>query len=87
MASKVKAQISDKVPFVAKYIGEKKLDTVLRVDAALNYLMSNIKETVDTKAFEEACGVGIVITPEQIEEAVEKLILTHKEEILEKRSD
>ncbi|XP_033229804.1 probable glutamine--tRNA ligase [Belonocnema kinseyi] len=85
LASKVKAQVADKVPFVAKYIGEKKLDTVLRVDAALNYLLSNIKETVDAKAFEEACGVGIVITPEQIEEAVEKLILTHKEEILEKR--
>lgn len=85
LASKIKAQIAEKVPFVAEYIVKKKLDSVQRVDAALNYLLGNIKETVDTKAFEEACGVGIVITPEQIEEAVEKLIKKHKEEIVEKR--
>ena len=85
MASKVKTQIADKVPLISKYIVEKKLDTIQRVDAALNYLLNNIKETVDIRALEEACGVGIVITPEQIEEAVEKLINRHKDEILEKR--
>lgn len=85
LATKVKAQIIDKVPFIAESIVNKKLDTVQRVDAALNYFLSNIKEAIDIKAFEEACGVGIAVTAEQIKNVVEAIIAKHKDEIVEKR--
>ena len=51
----------------------------------MDYLMSNPVGNVDVKAFESACGVGIVVTPEQIEQQVEKLIEAHSSEIREKR--
>ncbi|XP_035721842.1 probable glutamine--tRNA ligase [Vespa mandarinia] len=85
LSSKIKAQIVNKISFLSKFIAEKKLDTVQRLDAALNYILSNLHEEINISTFEEACGIGIVILPEQIEEEVEKLINIHKKEILEKR--
>ncbi|XP_011173631.1 probable glutamine--tRNA ligase [Solenopsis invicta] len=85
LASKIKNQIADKIPFITNCIVEKKLNSVQRVDAALTYLLANVNNTPDIAKFEEFCGVGIVVSPEQIEEEVEKIIKAHKDEILEKR--
>ena len=51
----------------------------------MDYLMSHPVGNVDIKAFEESCGVGIVVTPEKIEQEVEKVIKAHLSEIKEKR--
>ncbi|XP_076289861.1 glutaminyl-tRNA synthetase [Lasioglossum baleicum] len=85
LASKIKNQISDKLPFAAKYIAEKKLDTTQRVDAALSFLLHHVKETIEISNFEKECGIGVIVTPEEIETEVEKAINEHKPEILEKR--
>ena len=42
----------------------------LLISAAMDYLMANPDEAVNIKALEEAAGVGVVVTPDQIEEAV-----------------
>lgn len=56
------------------------------MDAALEYLLSHVNESViDSDDFEKACGVGVEITPEQVEQAVEKHMSKYKEELLEKR--
>ncbi|CAK1578394.1 unnamed protein product [Parnassius mnemosyne] len=86
LATKIKPQITDKLPFICKYIADGKLDSTLRIDAAIDYLLSSVNETnVDIAKFEAACGVGITITPEQIEQAVEKHMAKYKQELLEKR--
>lgn len=85
LASKIKSQIQDKIPFLARYIVEKKLDSTPRVDAALAFVLNNVDANIDVKKFQEECGIGIVVTPEQIEAEVEKLIMANKNEILEKR--
>ncbi len=54
--------------------------------AAIEYLISNPIGNVDIKAFEESCGVGVVILPEQIEMEVEKVLKLNEKELLEKRS-
>lgn len=56
-----------------------------RVDSALTHLLANISKDTDITDFEEFCGVGVVVSPEEIEEEVEKVIKAHKNEILEKR--
>ncbi|XP_011330844.2 probable glutamine--tRNA ligase [Ooceraea biroi] len=84
LASKIKQQIVDKIPLVSRYIVEKKLSNVERVDAALTYLLANVN-TFNVTNFEESCGVGVVVSPEQIEKEVERIITTHKDELLEKR--
>ncbi|KAG7200944.1 hypothetical protein KM043_003304 [Ampulex compressa] len=85
LASKIKNQITDKISFLAKYIGEKKIDTVQRVDAALSYLLANVKGNIDIADFERACGLGIVVLPKDIQREVEKQLEAHKDEISEKR--
>lgn len=53
--------------------------------AAMDYLISNPIGNVNIKAFEESCGVGVVILPEQIEMEVEKVLKLNEKELLEKR--
>lgn len=86
LATKIKPQTAGKLGFVCKYISEGRLDSTLRVDAALEYLLSHVNETnVDIYAFEKACGVGVVVTPEQVEQAVEKQMTMFKKDLMEKR--
>ena len=51
----------------------------------MEYLLSTPIGQLDIKAFEESCGVGVVVTGDQIEAEVEKFIKLHRDEILEKR--
>ncbi|NXO68450.1 SYQ ligase, partial [Phainopepla nitens] len=53
--------------------------------AALEYVRSHPLEPLDVADFERACGVGVCITPEQIEEAVEAVISKHRAELLAER--
>lgn len=86
MGTKIKPQIVGHLPFLCKYITSNKLDSTLRVDAALEYLLNHVSEAnINLKDFEKACGVGIVVTPEQVEQHVEKHMAKYKEELLEKR--
>lgn len=38
--------------------------------AALEYVRSHPLDPINTEDFEQECGVGVMVTPEQIEEAV-----------------
>lgn len=40
------------------------------IAAALDFVKDYPQDPINQKEFEEACGVGVVITPEQIENAV-----------------
>ncbi|XP_065340650.1 probable glutamine--tRNA ligase [Cloeon dipterum] len=85
LASKIKAQVAQHIALIAAYVGQGKLDSTLRIDAALEYLLSNPGGPVDKGKLEVAAGVGVVVTPEQIENAVEEAIEKHKSALLEKR--
>lgn len=87
MASKIKAQIMHQLPLLVKYILNKKLDTTLRVDAALDYLIKNgvQSKVINASEFEKHCGVGIVITPEEIDRTVEAAITRNKTALVEQR--
>lgn len=38
--------------------------------AALDFVKSHPQDPINQEEFEAACGVGVVITPEQVEDAV-----------------
>lgn len=84
LATKIKPQIIHHLNLFIKYVVTKKLDSTLRVDKAIEFGLSHI-DNIDTNEFEQYCGVGVVVTPEQIEKTVEKHILQVKSELLEKR--
>ncbi|XP_074951973.1 glutamine--tRNA ligase isoform X2 [Phalacrocorax aristotelis] len=71
--------------FLVDYIVRREILTDLQLSAALEYVRSHPLEPLDTADFEQACGVGVSVTPEQIEEAVEAVISKHRAELLAER--
>ncbi|KAG8037011.1 hypothetical protein G9C98_004333 [Cotesia typhae] len=78
LASKIKAQIIDKLSFVTEYIVNKKLDTTQRVEAALAYLLSNIRDNVNIPEFEEACADENADSARTISELMKTKVHFHK---------
>ncbi|XP_070559833.1 glutamine--tRNA ligase-like [Ptychodera flava] len=74
-----------RTPFLLDYITTRKIATEAQLTAALDFFKNNPVDPFDTKAFEESCGIGVQVTPEQIEEAVEAVINKNKDALLEKR--
>ncbi|GAB0100456.1 Glutaminyl-tRNA synthetase, class Ib, non-specific RNA-binding domain 2 [Sergentomyia squamirostris] len=87
MASKIKPQIHVHITMLSDYIKSQKIDSIPRVDAALEFLLTHgVKSnTVNMGDFEKACGVGITVTPEEIDKAVEDVMKRNRETILEQR--
>lgn len=84
-ASKMKPQIWSLAPLVVTYITSDKLDTEQRLSAAIDYFLKLPPGTsvgdVDTKKLDEAAGVGVIVTAEEIEQAVEVAIKEVKDEV------
>ncbi|XP_068585850.1 glutamine--tRNA ligase [Cebidichthys violaceus] len=83
MASRLKDL--KRLAFLSDSIVHCKICTELQLAAALEFVKSHPQDPINQRDFEEACGVGVVITPEQIEEAVESVIQKHKEPLLKER--
>ncbi|XP_071960107.1 glutamine--tRNA ligase-like [Antedon mediterranea] len=71
--------------FITEYVVHKKITSEAQLTASFEYFRCNPLDPVDVKAFDEACGVGVVVTPEEIEDTVEEVLEKHKDNLLEKR--
>ena len=86
VSSKIKPQIRHRLGFLVDHVVAGKLDTELRVNTALEYLLSRPDEKeLDVEALDKACGVGVIVTPEQIEKEVEEAIEKVKNDLISKR--
>lgn len=87
LAAKIKPQIIDHLAFVAKNIANSKLDNQQRLDAALEYLLSQTTKSndINVSEFEKVCGVGVIVTPEEIDRVVELEIKKNKDALLAQR--
>ncbi|XP_016980573.1 probable glutamine--tRNA ligase [Drosophila rhopaloa] len=89
MATKLKPQTAEQLPLLVRYIVDRKLDNTQRVDAALEYVLKcgqTLKANIDAQELEKECGVGVVVTPEQIERTVQaKIKASYKDALLEQR--
>ncbi|XP_037539879.1 glutamine--tRNA ligase [Nematolebias whitei] len=83
MASRLKD--NKRLGFLSDCIAQKQVCTELQLTAALDFVKGHPQDPICQKAFNEACGVGVIITPEQIEDAVESVIKKHKEQLLKER--
>lgn len=84
LASKIKPQVKQHLPLIVSYVCGAKIDSIPRLDACLEYLLAHPTD-LEIGALETACGIGITISPEDVENAVEQVISKHKEELLKKR--
>ncbi|XP_054634914.1 glutamine--tRNA ligase [Dunckerocampus dactyliophorus] len=71
--------------FLAENIAQRKICTEQQLAAALEFVKNHPQDHLNQSEFDEACGVGVVITPEQIEDAVESVIKKHKEQLEKER--
>lgn len=85
LASKLKNQDSKHVSLIVRYISENKLDTTQRIDCSLEFLRSSISENIDLQELEKSCGVGIIVTLQEIKQTVQSIISQNKNELVEKR--
>lgn len=85
VATRLKKQIQSHQGLLVGYIATKKITTEIQLNAAMDYLLHNPLPPVDTVCLEKESGVGVAITPEQVEEAVEEVMEKYKSELLEKR--
>ncbi|XP_014664975.1 PREDICTED: glutamine--tRNA ligase-like [Priapulus caudatus] len=74
VATKLKKQVKHRLAFLTEYVASGNIATELQLTAALEYLLHHAVGQVNVAVFEEHCGVGVSVTPEDIENAVEELI-------------
>lgn len=88
LCSKIKTQSLGHLDLLVSLIAANKLDTTLRVDCALEYVLNKCVTSaveINVADLEKYCGVGIVVTPEEIDKTVEEILSRHKSELLEQR--
>ncbi|KAJ3077653.1 hypothetical protein HK102_005063 [Quaeritorhiza haematococci] len=73
------------IPYIAKAIGDKRLLNNDQVSAAIKFCQDVKGTTIDKKKFDHECGVGVVVTHEQMASTVKKAIESRKAELVEKR--
>ncbi|CAJ1977513.1 unnamed protein product [Sphenostylis stenocarpa] len=85
VATKYPANALPHRPILLQYIVSSKVKTTAQLDAALSFLATTGLENLDLKTFEEACGVGIEVSTEDIKQAVDEVVEQNKATILELR--
>eukprot|EP00898_Chlorokybus_atmophyticus_P007746 jgi/Chlat1/7973/Chrsp69S07406 len=72
-------------PTLCRYIATERVKSVPQLDAALAFLAALGAEALDEKVFEQAAGVGVVVSREDIAAAVTNVLDKHKARVLEER--
>ncbi|XP_067934421.1 glutamine--tRNA ligase-like [Watersipora subatra] len=84
IATKLKKQMTHRESLLVQYAVERKILTNDQLDAALEYLLHNPEKSPGVE-FETACGIGVIVEPDEIEDAVKMAIEAHKSAIIMKR--
>ncbi|XP_041348484.1 glutamine--tRNA ligase-like [Gigantopelta aegis] len=85
IATKLKTQIRCHQSLLIKYIVQKQMTSEAQLNAAMDYLLHHPLEPVNIAELEAESGVGVVVSPEEIESAVEVVINKYKQELLADR--
>lgn len=71
----------DKKDFLVAKVVKGDLDNDDRVKTAIKSLAALGDKPVEEKAFDEACGVGVVVTPEQVQSIAETYVEANKDRL------
>uniref|UniRef100_A0A2N9FPW4 glutamine--tRNA ligase n=1 Tax=Fagus sylvatica TaxID=28930 RepID=A0A2N9FPW4_FAGSY len=72
-------------PTLLQYIVSTKIKTTAQLDVALSFFGATASEDFKLDEFEAACGVGVEVSAEEIEQAVNEVFEKNKNVILEQR--
>ncbi|KAL6838739.1 hypothetical protein ACP4OV_031453 [Aristida adscensionis] len=72
-------------PVLIKYVVSTKIKNPAQLDAALSFLTNVGPDSLNLEKFEEACGVGVVVSMEEIKSSVAEVLKENMEAIKEQR--
>ncbi|KAK8987564.1 hypothetical protein V6N11_027310 [Hibiscus sabdariffa] len=72
-------------PVLLEYVVSSKIKTPAQLEAAFSFLSNVASENFEKKEFEEACGVGVEVSVEEITQTVNEIFEENKSVILERR--
>ncbi|RGB44186.1 tRNA synthetases class I, catalytic domain-containing protein [Rhizophagus diaphanus] len=84
LASTITKNANKHLGYITRAIIDKKLKTADQVAAAIKYAENAGDEIIDTD-FDNACGVGVVVTHEQISNAISSFLESKKESLIKDR--
>ncbi|KHN72416.1 putative glutamine--tRNA ligase [Toxocara canis] len=85
LGTRLKSQCQQHIPLVVRHIINGNIRNEPQMAAAIDFLLSHTVLGVNERAFMEACGAGIVIPPEVIEDQVAETICKYKDQLLKER--
>ncbi|VDN55834.1 unnamed protein product [Dracunculus medinensis] len=85
LGTKMKPQCHQYLPLIIRHIINGNITNEPRLILAINYILSHVVDGIAEDELLAACGAGIVVTPEEIEDEVAKIISKYKEDLLSKR--
>lgn len=87
LCSKIKTQSLGHLDLLTSLVANNKLDTTVRVDCALEYVLNHgvTNAKINVADLEKHCGVGVVVTPEEINKTVKIVMNKYKAELTEQR--
>jgi glutaminyl-tRNA synthetase len=86
VATKATGSVESKRAFLARYVAQGKITTSQQLDLAFTYLKKNASASeINAEEFEKSCGVGVVVTDNDIQNFVNELINKDRDDILAKR--
>lgn len=74
-----------RIEFLVEYVCSEKLSLGPQLTAAFEYLKGHPVDPIDVDEFNETCGVGVVITREEIVQVVMETLDENRKELMEKR--
>ncbi|RIA92996.1 tRNA synthetases class I, catalytic domain-containing protein [Glomus cerebriforme] len=84
LASTITKDANAHLGYITRAITDKKLKTAEQVAAAIKFAENAGDEIVDAD-FENACGVGVMVTPERISNAISSFLESKKESLIKDR--
>ncbi|CAB3409764.1 unnamed protein product [Caenorhabditis bovis] len=85
LSTKIKPQCASNIPLVVKYIMSEDIKNELQLSAAIEYLLSHAVKLIDVNEFEKSCGIGVVVTPDEIEDTVTEVVSKCKDQLIKER--
>ena len=84
LAAKMPQGFEHRLEIITNYIINTKISNQVQLEAAINYIKKIGDAEINVSQFEKECGVGIIVTDEEIKTVVEASFEASKKEIQEK---
>ncbi|VDK43323.1 unnamed protein product [Anisakis simplex] len=85
LGTRLKSQCQQHIPLVIRHIINGNIRNEPQLSAAIDFLLSHTISGFDESTFMDACGAGVIISSDMIEDQVAETISKYKDQLLKER--